>query len=634
MSKAGIDYQSLYKKFTDEKHYWQQFERYKSMMSEDLEKFQEENACTKQEALLAMYVSDFVVTSSNLRDLSITDDERRVANLKFCKVGLEQDLELDMLIYLHMLAQELAKTARLSYAQQLELGVPINVALVRLADTFVVPFLKFLRSLSDKIPLQWMVALTEGAISDIQASEIYEKIIEKNYLSNYREYLLADAALSSLQSFGKLRTDQPNPHATVPLLAESTGAILVRSISKNEEYFGYSEPLDDKHLKRLHKEFSEVCTLTKFEKQNIEPIYYRAISTSSTQVLTRQIFLIRSCPPNSDFESWFFLNTTADDLNLELNRRRLEERCQDIIGVLRRPVRKKKRPKKVKKKEKPVKTEEKGKFKPIPHKKAKKPSLIRRVFGIFKRKSVEEKPSIPQKPTEHKEPEKPIEKVPKKKIEEIIESELEIDEWNLQEVLSIWAKTLVVDAVAGINLEEVYDTIREKDYIITGMADFPDISKSEGTLFSIPGKTETLDNILVSIGPHFTELRDIAAQLLPPGVKETQLQFIPQEVFLEHTKSDIETYDLLTFAASPSSLTVLLAQNSHIKSPILLAPNKALSKRRTLQMRTRQLASDKSRAPFKVRMGNVLINLIDTTALESRPISTHLVHELLPEKND
>ncbi len=632
MSKAGIDLQSLYDQYKEEQHYLQQYERYKSILSADLEKFQDENACNLQEALITLYLSDFVVTSSNLRDLTLTDDERRIFILRFCRVGLEE-LDETMIIYLNMLAQELGKAVRRNFVYQLDRGLPNNVALTRIADTFVVPFIKFLRSVSDQIPFPWMIALTEGAILEIPAIEVFERTKEEEYLTNYRPARLADAALSILEHFGKIRTEQPNPHTIVPLLAESTGAILIRSISKNEEYFGYSELISDKKFKRLHKEFSEVCTQTKFEKQEIEPIYYRAMSASSAQDLTRQLFLVRAHPEKSDYEAWFFLSTTADDINVELTRGRLEERCQDIIGVLRRPVKPKKRPKKQKKKEKPPKIEKEEKREKIEPVEKRKPSLLKRIFGIFSRKSDKGDVSIPEKTTEEIIPEKPIEVIQKQKIEEKKKIEPDYDQWYQGEVLNIWAKSLVCDIVTGIELEELYDTIREKDYIIVGLADFPDIPKTEGTLHSVKGKAELLNKILTTIGPHFSELRDIAAQLLPEGAKETQLQFIPQEVFLEETKADLETYDLLSFASSPSSLTVLLAQNTHISTPALLAPNRVVSKRRTLQMRARQLASTKSRATFEERMGNILVALIDTTVLESHPISAQLVLDLLPEND-
>ncbi|MFX1513519.1 MAG: hypothetical protein ACFFCQ_13115 [Promethearchaeota archaeon] len=623
MSKAGIDFQILYDRYSRETHYQQQSERYQTILSEDLKEFLEEYGCKLHEALIAFYLADFVITHSTIQDLSITDAERRDSIFKFCQIGLEYELSIEMIILLHKMTQELAKTVRRNYFYQLDRGLPINVAIIRLADTFVVPFLRFIRKLSDKIPLQWLIAVTEGAISELLANDVYQRIKAKNYLKDYSDFRLADASLSILENFVKRRTEKPNPHATVPLLAESTGAILIRNLSKNEEFFGYSETIKDKQLKKLHKEFSEVCARSKFEKGNIEPVYYRALSSSAAQRLTRQLFLVRGSASNSDYEAWFFLNTTADDLNLALNRKRLEERCRDIKGVLRRPDRSIKRLKKKKSKKEPILSEAEPK---IEVKKKRKVSLWKRIFRRSKRKSVIEEPS--EEVTRELTPKKPKEAVTKEKVLEIPKIEV-IDEWNRNEVLNNWARTLVVDAVGGIELEEIYDTIREKDYIITGLADFPGM-RDEGTLLYVQGKADELQSILTTIGPHLAELRDIAAQLLPVGAKEAQHRFIPQEVFLERKEAAMETFDLLTFAATENVLTVLMAQNTHLQNPTFIAPNRVVSKRRTLQMRTRQLASSKPGFSIENRVVAVLNSIIDTSALKSQPITAQLVSDLRP----
>ncbi|MHA2497923.1 MAG: hypothetical protein ACXAEI_20825, partial [Candidatus Hodarchaeales archaeon] len=92
--------------------------------------------------------------------------------------------------------------------------------------------------------------------------------------------------------------------------------------------------MKDKKLMKLHKEFSEVCARSKFKEKVIAPVYYRATSlSSSAQQLTRQVFLVRSSIANNTYEAWFFLNTTVDDFNLELIRKKLDERCLDAEGI-------------------------------------------------------------------------------------------------------------------------------------------------------------------------------------------------------------------------------------------------------------------------------------------------------------
>ncbi|MHA2271212.1 MAG: hypothetical protein ACXACI_05070 [Candidatus Hodarchaeales archaeon] len=622
-----LDYRALYDQFSSEKAYKQQFDRYQSIddLKKAIEEFRNQHECSSQLALTTLYLADFVVTSSNVRDLSISDEKRRTAILQFCQAGMEQELDAEALIVLHMLGQELGVAVRRNFVYQLDRGLPANIALVRIADIFVVPFLKFAKTINDELELAWLIALTEGAVSEVLPSEAYEQLKEKGHLKEFATFKLADVALSILEHFVATRTEEPNPHAKVPSLAESAGAILIRDTKSNKELFGYSEPMKDKKLMKLHKEFSEVCARSKFKEKVIAPVYYRATSlSSSAQQLTRQVFLVRSSIANNTYEAWFFLNTTVDDFNLELIRKKLDERCLDAEGILRRPSGiKKKIKKKKKKKEKPAiaKTPDK--------KKEDKPSLGKRIRSFFKRKKP---PSEPEEPVIVKK--EAIEPAKPEITEEIVkEQRIEVDEgeWNRKEVLNNWAAALVVDAVAGIDLEEVYDTLREQNWIITGLADFPEIPSPAGTLLTLDGYRAFLKGILYDLSSHFTELRDVAAQLLPQIAEEGQMRFIPQEVFLEHNIED-KLYDLLTFAATDENLTILIAQHSILTNVAYIKPNKAISKRRTLQMRTRQLATARTSFPIEDRMVSVLEPLIEISALKSQPVSTQLVYDLLPEK--
>ncbi|MFX0115775.1 MAG: hypothetical protein ACFFB3_14595, partial [Candidatus Hodarchaeota archaeon] len=627
MSRTILNYKALYEQYSSENAHKKQFERYRTLddLREALETFKEEHSCSEKHALAVMYLADFVVTSSNIRDLSITDEKRREAILQFCQIGLDYGLDADTIIYLHMLSQELGMAVRRNFVYQLDRGLPINVALIRLADTFVAPFLKFAKTVSDNLTLPWLIALIDGAISEILSSLAYEHLKEKDYLKDLKDFRIADAALGSLERFVKTRTEEPNPHAKVPTLSESAGAILIRNRSRNEEFFGYSKPLDDKQLAKLHKEFSEVCALSKFKKANIEPVYYRATSlAAAAKKLTRQVFLVRGSSPNRDYEAWFFLNATVDDINLEMIRRRLENRCLDIEGVLRRPLPVKKRVKKKIKKKADTPTTHKGE-KLGETQKETKPSLWKRIVSLFRGKKdtseAEEAPKITKAEI------KTVDTVTEEEVEEKIEIEPQIDEWNRHEVLNYWAETLVIDAVAGIDLEEIYDTIREQNWIITGLADFPELPTPKGTLLAIGGQDTHLKSILEDLSVHFTELRDVAAQLLPVIAKDTQMRFIPQEVFLEHTIED-KLYDLFTFAATETEITVLIAQHSHLTNTVYIKPNKTIVKRRTLQQRTRQLATARTSFPIEDRMVSVLEPLIETSALKSQPISAQLVYDL------
>ncbi|MFW9914404.1 MAG: hypothetical protein ACFFGZ_02240 [Candidatus Thorarchaeota archaeon] len=622
-----LNYQALYDRFSSEKAYKQQFDRYRAIddLRKAIEEFQSQHECSSQLALTTLYLADFVVTSSNIRDLSITDEKRRKAILQFCQAGMEQELDAEALIVLHMLSQELGVAVRRNFVYQLDRGLPANVALVRIADVFVVPFLRFAKTINDDLELPWLIALAEGAVSEVLSSEVYGQLKEKSHLKEFATFKLADAALSILEYFAATRTEQPNPHAKVPSLSESAGAILIRNTKSNEELFGYSHPMEDKKLTILHKEFSEVCARSKFKEKVIEPVYYRATSLSSAaQQLTRQVFLVRSSIADNTYEAWFFLNTTVDDINLELIRKKLDAKCLDAEGILRRPLgAKKKIKKKKKKKEKPPIAKEPEK------KKEEKPSLGKRILSFFRRKKP---PSEPKEPLSVQKAE--IEPAKPETAEEIAEEEhIDADEgeWTRKEVLSNWAAALVVDAVSGIDLEEVYDTLREQNWIITGLADFPEIPQPAGTLLTLDEYSAFLKGILFDLSSHFTELRDVAAQLLPQIAQEGQMRFIPQEVFLEHNIDD-KIYDLFTFAATDENLTVLMAQHSILTNVAYIKPNKAVSKRRTLQMRTRQLATARTSFPIEDRMVSVLESLIETSALKSQPVSSQLVYDLLPEK--
>lgn len=614
----SIDFQALHQKYSAEKAYKKQFERYTTLddLMEALDLFQKDHNCSQQQALVALYLADFVVTSSNIKDLSISDEKRRLSILQFCLHAGEQELDTDAVIMLHILSQELGVAVRRNFVYQLDRGLPINVTIIRLADYFVVPFLKFSLTVSDKLTLPWLIALVDGAISEILPSEVYEQLKEKKHLRDLKDFKLTDAALGSLERFIKTRTEKPNPHAKVPTLAESAGAILIRNLRRKEEFFGYSEPMPDKQLEQLHKEFSEVCAQSKFSKSIIDPVYYRATSlASAAQQLTRQVFLVRETASSYDFETWFFLNTTVDDINLEAIRKRLEDRCIAIEGVIRRPLAPKKRIMK-KKKTAPISTPDDKQPSPTP----KKPKLSfwQRILAVFSRK----------KPEKIEEDEKAKSVEPESGIkEELTESpkiEMETDEWDRNEVLNCWAETLVVDAVANIDLEEIYDTLREKNWIITGLADF---SEEKGTLLAIGEHEGFLKSVLTDLSAHFRELRDVAERLLPQAAKDTQMRFIPQEVFLEH-KGEDKLFDLFTFGASDETLTVLMAQHTHLTNLAYIKPNKEISKRRTLQMRTRQLATARTSFPIEDRMISVLEPLIDTSALKNYPLSSQLVNDL------
>ncbi len=629
MSKAILDFKKLYDQFAKEKMFEQQFERYKTIdaLKLELEEFIAEYECKVDHAILTLHLSDFVLTSSNIRDLSITDQQRRSSILSFCLTALEYGLETEPIILLHMLAQELGVAVRRNYAYQLDRGLPIDIALVRLADTFVVPFLQFIigfRGLS----LPWLVALTDSAISGILPDKSYQEFKDKDSLKKASEPQLLDAALICLERFEKVRTDKPNPLVTVPAVSESAGAVLIRSLKKNEEYFGCSKSFSEEKLQKIQKEFSKVCARSKFDKLAIETVYYRASSHSLTQKVSRQVFLVRGQETGADYEAWFFLDTPADDFNLSLIQKRLQNRSIGIEGIIRRPELPKKKVKKKDVKKAPKKQDEEQKTTvgaPKP-----KVSFWKKIKGLFRGKkeeqSVKTEP-IPDAP-------KPIPESAEIKTEPVPvakEPDITIEGWSRTKVLNLIAEVLVVDAVSGIDLEEPYDTLREKEYIISGLADFPtlDLAKPEGTLMALEEKRSNLKETITDLGPHLIELRDLAFQILPTS---DQIQFIPQEVFAEH-KGKKNLYELYNFATTEEALTILVAENSLTSNVAFIAPNKTFSKRRTLQMRTRQLVGPRTNVPFEDRVRNVLNELIDTSELKTEPISSPSFVKLLSKED-
>ncbi len=629
MQKAALDIQGLWEKYSQEQQHVVQFERYQTMLKDDFEQFRQAHKADEDAALCAIYLADFVITSSQLLDLGITDDERKAAILRVVQAGMKQGITGDKIINVHQLSQELGMALRRSYVFLLDRGIEKDVAVMQLADVFLVPFFRYAHRALPRASLAWLSAVAEGATAEILHDTLYKTSSQLGHMQGFDEKCVVDASIGILERFSRRRKETPNTEIIVPLRKESAGAVLIRRISGKEEYMGYSEPMEANHLAKFQKELSEVCALSKFKSRDLVPIYYRGVSATQTrEMLPRNFFLVRGEMEHSDYEAWFFLSTTADDINLELIRTRLAARCQGIIGIARRPLppKKKKKPKKVKKEA--ARTATTG-ARAAGTPSGEKPSIWRRVlrvFGIGKKEEAEEE--VPDEiPTFARlDAQMVVDEEPTPVEEEIAEpAKVSIPgEWNRAEVLQSWAESLVVDAVSGLSLEESYDTLRDLDYIITGVGEFPQKTEPTGDLFGLEYQVGDLAEAMSDLGTHMAELRDVAAQLAQSDTRIKGAFFVPEEVFLQRI-TEANTFELISFDTTATRMVFLAARTTDTAAAGLMAPNKGSIKRRSIQMRLRQLAQARTSNPLKERMGSVLDTQIKTSALQHAKLNVPLV---------
>lgn len=518
-----------------------------------------------EEAARALFVADFIVTASEIPTGS-NDEERYLSVIKAFIQGKLRCQSVDSLLKMFYLAY---KTATLIRRQDLFMagrGIDRQVALVRIKDCYITPYLQIASEILGSGSCGWELAILSAAlIRNYPDKEIEKYKITPSY-SNYKS--LTEPIWKMLENYAFNQNVDTNPNVIVPNI-ETSQAILLFDINNPSQLSLWR--VMTKNVSKLSVDIQSIAQT--FDRdltmQNKECIFLRG----SIVDLSKNIFILNN--PYTDSKPLCVLISSVDEINTTrmltiLGLRGLEQ--DGWKSVLSRPESKKE----IETVLKSTEITEKSYEELIPE----KTSFFSKIASLFGKGRKKD----------------PTRASPVKKQEKKREIEEEKKKKGLPTFLArneFLSQAITIDAVSDIDLYETFDTLREEPsgYSIIGIFE-TDFEGAQTNVLSIPQTDissqlqsffNSLDKITKSLNSAFSE----------------NIPFLLHEAFFFNKDNDQKLIISLngnlervvgTIATSYFDKTTDWQSREEEKEPL---------QRRSLHMRTSQLLSARRHTPFE-----------------------------------
>lgn len=531
----------------------QLFERYKTVNKSLVAEYQQEYSASQELIVSALYSSDYIITSSEIR-FDLEDSGRRKEIIEFWQsLSISEEKDWRELTHLVAFTYSIASLLRKRYYFQLDKGIKKEIAAEQVADFFLRHLLEFCVQKFPDIPFGWFAFLSETALCRSVFSEIIARRSEtiQNIPSDERgliSHLIMNHLVTELEK-------ETNKSVPVPYIKETSIFYLFtcEEGGKRNEYT--SSNMKTGVEKTILKEFRK-CT--PWMDSNYPHIlkYIRTNCKYSNQSPPYNHFIVHA--KSGSAEGWISLLSPVDDINLSMVESLLQMKLEDIKSFNNL---KNKLPPVNYTKEKEVEREE---IVEIIQKEEKK-GFFSKFFSRFRKK----KDTLEEAKTEEKKP---------------------FDTWK-----KLIMEELLVASVGGINLGiDFYDDYRENQFIISGVVE-SEIKEINPTIFysekivSFP--SDLLDPIilLVSLSRNWTNL----------VTNQETIYTIPEEAFYLES-ANIEALRLAEFVAGDDVLIGILS-DKYEKNILVVAKDEPIYKRQQIQKKVRELLSAlQSRKNFSI----------------------------------
>lgn len=456
------------------------------------------------EAVRVLFTSDFIVTASEVPPGGTDDDRYRSVISSFLE-GRVRCSSFDNLMRIFYLAY---KTAILIRRQDLFMagrGLPRKTALIRLKDSYIIPYLAVASEVLEPGPCGWELGILSAALKRMYPDQ------EIQYFKGIVPYTdhktLVPFIWELLESYSQKQTVETNPQATISNVKNSQSILLPDSSHIS------MLSLWNFDLVEVPKLEAPIKSLVQFLGQSLDGNDLISIKGSTFDTMDH-FFIVRD--PFIPSKPIFITKTPADDLNMSkvttILHLRGEERnsWKSVLTPTDHPIERAKeksieKPKAiatVKPSETIVVTDEEKK-ETLPLKEG--------FFGKLKRKLFGTKKQPQAVPVSEKVERRKILKEEKPRKKE--KKHLQLFTANS----SFIAHGITVDAVSDLDLFELFDTIREESYYVVGTFE-TDFKKT--SIVFLTKQAKELPSTIVSF---FNELDHVMSELFKTCFDEHQI---------------------------------------------------------------------------------------------------------------
>ncbi|UCE14045.1 MAG: hypothetical protein JSV04_02435, partial [Candidatus Heimdallarchaeota archaeon] len=203
--------------------------RYESQ-SELIEMASKQDLQDINEAVRALFTSDFIVTASEVPPGG-TDDDRYKSVIASFVHGRARCSSFDALMRIFFLAY---KTATLIRRQDLFMagrGLPRKTALIRLKDSYIIPFLAVASEVLEPGPCGWELGILSAALKRMYPDEEIQHYKETTKFTDHKT--LVPFIWELLDSYSQIQTVETNPQVTISNVKESQSILLSDSSQRS-----------------------------------------------------------------------------------------------------------------------------------------------------------------------------------------------------------------------------------------------------------------------------------------------------------------------------------------------------------------------------------------------------------------
>ncbi|MHA2298782.1 MAG: hypothetical protein ACXADA_22330 [Candidatus Hodarchaeales archaeon] len=560
-----------------------------------------EGLSNEDDAARALFVSDFIVTSSEV-PVGYSDEDRHRSIIKTFINGIATRCDSsDKLMRIYFLA---FKTAVLIRRQDLFMagrGLERKTSLIRLKDAYLAPYLAVSEEILGSGSCEWEMSILSSALTkNFPHLEIEHY---KGAPSHVKAQKMIPYEWNLLERYEKQKIIAKDDKVVLSNVAETSSVLFLDSgtpslISKWNIPDSDLQPERDQEITSfLSKFFRELDT-------DQQLISYRGRISGTDE----RVFLVRD--PDTKAKPLFLLRTPVSEINvsktlsiihlrglehdawLEIDFTPIEVPDQDEIEVeveveveievkekdISEPV---SRPKQEVSVAKSEQEKENGGF-------------LSKLFSRFSgKKSVVDEKSVVMKTG------KPVKKSKKKKVKKKVKKKMKKRRSILIQALPPLSHALTVDIVSDVDLFDIFDTFRESNYIITDVFD-SDHETNKTTFFTDKkiGDSTTLTTLVEGLEERVNTVSRYF-------FKDIDL-VIPEEVFFV---SKAENRQVVCLASSEQRVIGIVAetfQKDVADWKWSKAKEEQLVQRRTLHMRAGQLLAARRHTKFDEAMERII----------------------------
>lgn len=558
--------------------------RYKNLSPELIKFASDLGLPAPEEAVRALFATDFIITASEV-PMGSVDEERYSSVIKTFIQGKLRCDSSDSLLQIIYLAYKTATIIRRQDLFMAGRGIDRKVALIRIKDCYITPFLQITSEIMGLGLCGWELGILSAALTRNYPDVEINKYIMVPEHSNHEA--LTEPIWKLLENYAEIQKVETNTNIVIPNVNSSQSLLL----------FGNDDPPQISLWGIKPKNFSKLRTSIQSISQNFD----RELSLQDKQFVflrgtlldsSKSLFILKNPYTKSKLMCLFV--SSVDEINLTrmltvLGLRGLEQDGWKALFSKPELVVEEKQIPSTLIEEIPM-TIEKTSKESLPERTGFISNIFSKLFGKKERK-VKTVP-IPTEKKKVKKRKKKEDKKEKGQYSSIIQSEF-------------LSQAITIDAVSDIDLYETFDTIREepKGYSIIGIFE----TSFEGARTTIMSSAQTDISVYLT---NFVEKFDTVIKSID-DIFEKKIPFLPKEVFFINKDNNQKLIISLNGDQDRVVGTIASSEFDKITDWQSRGEEKETLQRRSLHMRTSQFLSARRHTPFEDAIERIYIENFD-----------------------